>query len=136
MLYVCKKTFLQMITPKTTPKKIPNGQTNFEKIRTENYIYVDKTRFIEQVENEPNSYCFLIRPRKFGKSLFLSTLFHYYDICSADKFDALFGDLYIGNNPTPKRNAYFVLRFSFAGIDTSSVERFIVSFNSNIEASV
>jgi len=118
------------------PKKIPDGQSNFEKIRTNNYVYVDKTRFIEQIENEDNDYCFLIRPRKFGKSLFLSMLFHYYDICSAEKFDVLFGDLYIGKNPTPKRNSYFVLRFSFAGIDTNSKERFESSFNNNIEASV
>jgi len=119
-----------------TPKKIPCGQSNFEKIRTENYVYVDKTRFIEMIENEANSYAFLIRPRKFGKSLFLSTLFHYYDFCSADKFDTLFGDLYIGKNPTPKRNSYFIIRFSFSGIDTTSVERFQGSFNSKIEACV
>ena len=76
-----------------TPKKISYGQCSFERLRTENYVYVDKTRFIEQIENEPNSYHFLIRPRKFGKSLFLSTLRHYYDICYADKFNTLFGDL-------------------------------------------
>ena len=111
----------------TTVKKIPYGESNFEKIRKENYLYVDKTRFIEMVENEPKSYSFMIRPRKFGKSLFLSMLFHYYDCCSAHKFEALFGDLYIGKNPTPKRNSYFVVRFSFAGIDTRSVERFEVS---------
>ena len=67
---------------------------------------------------------------------FLSTLFHYYDVCSKDDFDTLFGDLYIGKNPTPKRNSCFVVRFSFAAIDTTSVEAFKSSFNSNIEASV
>jgi len=76
---------LQKIIKMKTPKKIPYGQSNFEKIRTENYVYVDKTRFVEMIENEQNSYVFLIRPRKFGKSLFLSTLFHYYDVCSADE---------------------------------------------------
>jgi len=117
-------------------KKIPCGQCNFEKIRTENYAYVDKTRFIEQIENEGNSYHFLIRPRKFGKSLFLSTLRHYYDICAADKFDALFGDLYIGKNPTPKRNSFFVMRFSFSGLDTSCKEKFEISFTAAIRMSV
>jgi hypothetical protein len=107
-----------------SPKKLPCGQSNFERIRTENYVYVDKTRFIEMLENEANSYHFLIRPRKFGKSLFLSTLRHYYDICSADNFDTLFGDLYIGKNPTPKRNSLFLMKFSFSGLDTSSVETF------------
>jgi len=97
---------------------------------------VDKTRFIEMIENEPNGYHFLIRPRKFGKSLFLSTLFHYYDVCSKDDFDTLFGDLYIGKNPTPNRNSCFVVRFSFAAIDTGSVEDFKSSFNRKIEASV
>ena len=116
--------------------KIPYGESNFEKIRTENYVYVDKTRYIEMLENEGKSHVFLTRPRKFGKSLFLSTLFHYYDFLSADKFDALFGDLYIGKNPTPKRNSYFVVRFSFARLDTTSEENFIVSFNRKIETCV
>ena len=99
------------------PKKPPYGLSNFELIRTENYVYVDKTRFIEMLENESSKYHFLIRPRKFGKSLFLSTLRHYYDICYADNFETLFGDLYIGKNPTPKRNSLFVIKFSFSGLD-------------------
>ena len=119
-----------------TQKKIPCGQSNFEKIRTENYIYVDKTRFIEQIENELNSYQFLIRPRKFGKTLFLSTLRHYYDICYADKFETLFGDLYIGKHPTPKRNSLFVIKFSFARLDTSSVDDFKKSFFSAMRSSI
>ena len=119
-----------------TPKKIPYGHSNFERIRTENYIYVDKTRFIEMIENEVNSYHFLIRPRKFGKSLFLSTLRHYYDICYADKFDELFGDLYIGKNPTPKRNSLFLIKFSFSGLDTTSVEKFHDSFTGAIRGSI
>ena len=118
------------------PKKPPYGQSNFEKIRTENYVYVDKTRFIEQIENEANSYHFLIRPRKFGKSLFLSMLRHYYDICAIDNFEKLFGDLYIGKNPTPKRNSLFVIRFSFSGLDTNSIERFEISFTAAIRSSI
>ena len=117
-------------------KKISYGHCNFEKIRTENYVYVDKSRFIEQLENEDNSYHFLIRPRKFGKTLFTSMLRHYYDICSANNFDKLFGDLYIGKNPTPKRNSLFVLKFSFSGLDTNSKERFEASFTSEIRMSV
>ena len=118
------------------PKKITYGQCNFYKIRTENYAYVDKTRFIEQIENEANSYHFLIRPRKFGKSLFLSMLRHYYDVCYTDKFDVLFGDLYIGKNPTPKRNTCFVIKFSFSGLDTSSVAKFETSFAAAIRSSI
>jgi len=63
-------------------------------------------------------------------------LFHYYDICSADKFDVLFGDLYIGKNPTPRRNSCFVMRFSFSGLDTSSVEDFKFSFMTAIRSSI
>ena len=76
-------------------KEIPYAVTNFESLRTENYLYVDKTRFIEMLENESTKYYFLIRPRKFGKSLFLSVLEHYYDIRFKNRFDELFGDLYI-----------------------------------------
>jgi len=119
-----------------TPKKISYGQCSFERLRTENYVYVDKTRFIEMLENEPNSYHFLIRPRKFGKSLFLSTLRCYYDICYADKFDEYFGDLYIGKNPTQKRNSYLVIEFNFSGLDTSSVETFQDSFKKSIKNSI
>ncbi|MDR2679570.1 MAG: AAA family ATPase, partial [Tannerella sp.] len=83
-------------------KRLPYGNSNFESVRTENYAYVDKTRYIELLEQEDNNKLFLIRPRKFGKSLFFSMLSHYYDVCSADKFETLFGDLYIGKHPTPK----------------------------------
>jgi len=110
-----------------TRKKIPDGQSNFETIRTDNYIYVDKTRFIELIENEENRFNFLIRSRKFGKSLFLSMLYHYYDICSKDNFEKLFGDLYIGKNPTPKRNDMFVLKLNFSALDTSSIKDFNIS---------
>jgi hypothetical protein len=102
----------------------------------ENYIYVDKTRFIEMLENESTKYHFLIRPRKFGKSLFLSVLWNYYDIVQKDKFEQLFGDLYIGKQPTGKQNSMFVLRFSFAGIDTTSEEDFKKSFTEAIKMSV
>jgi len=117
-------------------KKIPYAITNFEKISTENYLYVDKTRFIEMLENESTEYHFLIRPRKFGKSLFTSVLDHYYDIRFKDRFDELFGDLYIGKNPTPKRNSYFVMNFDFSGLDTSDVESFKISFTAAIRMTV
>ena len=119
-----------------TVKKVPLGLSNFETIRSENYVYVDKTRFVEIIENERSKYHFLIRPRKFGKSLFLSMLRHYYDVCYADKFEKLFGDLYIGKNPTPKRNSLFVMRFSFSGLDTSSTKKFEVSFTGAIRGSI
>jgi hypothetical protein len=117
-------------------KQIPYGISNFEKIRRENYAYVDKTRFIEMIENDPTEYAFLIRPRRFGKSLFLSVLTHYYDLRFADDFETLFGDLYIGQNPTSKHNSMFVLKFNFSGIDANSVERFEKSFVDSVKSNV
>ena len=117
-------------------KKIPYSLTNFSQIRNENYLYVDKTRFIEMLENENTKHHFLIRPRKFGKSLFLSVLEHYYDVRFKDKFQELFGDLYIGQNPTPLANTYFILNFDFSGLNTSDVESFKISFTSAIKDSI
>ncbi|MDN5313377.1 MAG: hypothetical protein PWQ68_2351, partial [Thermoanaerobacteraceae bacterium] len=99
-------------------KKIPYGISNFQVLREKNYIYVDKTKYIEILENEA-PYQFFVRPRRFGKSLFLSMLENYYDILKKDIFQSLFGDLYIGQNPTPERNLYMVLPLSFAGLVTS-----------------
>ena len=98
------------------PLGIPYGMMNFVAIREDNYYYVDKTRFIEKIENS-NRYFFFIRPRRFGKSLTMSMLRHYYDINAADKFERLYGDLYIGNNPTPNRNKYLVMNLNFAVIN-------------------
>ncbi len=74
--------------------RIPYGVSNFESIKTENYIYIDKTKYIEILEKLP-PFQFFIRPRRFGKSLFLSILENYYDINNKGKFNKLFGDLYI-----------------------------------------
>lgn len=96
-------------------KRLPYGMMNFADIRLENYYYVDKTRFIPMIE-QADRYFFFIRPRRFGKSLTLNLLQHYYDVRTKDKFDALFGDLYIGKHPTPDRNTYLVLYLNFSGI--------------------
>ena len=97
-------------------KRIPYGMMNFVAVREDNCYYVDKTRFIEKVERA-NKYFFFIRPRRFGKSLTLSMLHHYYDIHDADKFERLYGDLYIGKNPTPNHNKYLVIYLNFAVIN-------------------
>lgn len=117
-------------------KRLPYGSSNYKSIRTNNYAYVDKTMYIEMLENEINPNLFFIRPRKFGKSLFFMTLSNYYDLNEADNFDTLFGDLYIGKNPTPEHNSYAVLRFDFSGMDTSSEEGFKFAFNRNVQTSV
>jgi hypothetical protein len=117
-------------------KRLPDGIPNFERLIVENYAYVDKTRFIEMLENEENPNQFFIRPRKFGKSLFLSVLTNYYDIRRVDKFEQLFGDLYIGKHPTRRKNSYAVINFNFSGIDTSGEEAFKKSFSWKVQETV
>ena len=107
---------MEDITAKQKPKRIPYGMMNFVDVREDNCYYVDKTKFIEKVENA-NKFFFFIRPRRFGKSLTLSMLRHYYDINAADKFEQLYGDLYIGQHPTPNHNKYLVLYLNFAVIN-------------------
>lgn len=96
-------------------KRLPYGMMNFADIRKDNYYYVDKTCFIPMIE-EADRFFFFIRPRRFGKSLTLNMLQHYYDVRTRDKFEALFGDLYIGQHPTKSRNSYLVLYLNFSGI--------------------
>jgi hypothetical protein len=101
------------------PLKLPYGISDFNDIRTENFFYVDKTMYIEKLERLNSKYLFFIRPRRFGKSLFLSILEHYYDLNKKDDFNSLFGDLYIGKHPTERRNQYFILYLDFSGLNTS-----------------
>ena len=94
-------------------KRIPYGMQNFEDVIKEDCYYVDKTPFIEDIENS-NMYFFFLRPRRFGKSLTISMLENYYDINKKDKFDEIFGKLYIGENPTPEHNSYLIIHLNFA----------------------
>ena len=96
-------------------KRIPYGMSNFASVRKDSY-FVDKTHFIPDLERA-NKFFFFIRPRRFGKSLTLSMLKHYYDINKADKFEELFGELYIGKNPTEERNSYLIIGLNFSVID-------------------
>ncbi|SUY64551.1 putative AAA-ATPase [Clostridium sporogenes] len=86
-------------------KRIPYGISNFEVLRQEDYLYVDKTSYIELLDRYA-PYNFFIRPRRFGKSLFISMIENYYDINKKDKFEELFGDLYIGKNTTKNKNKF------------------------------
>ena len=93
--------------------KFPYGISDFYTIRTEGYVYIDRTDRIALVEEAGKQLVFL-RPRRFGKSLWLSTLENYYDVAKAGEFAQLFGDLAIGRNPTPRHNSYFILRWDFS----------------------
>ena len=101
-------------------RRIPYGQINFERIIKENYLYVDKTKYIEKLENLNETSLFYLRPGRFGKSLFTDMLDYYYAIDHKEKFQQLFGDLYIGKHPTINQNKYYILKFDFSGIDTTS----------------
>ena len=97
-------------------KRIPYGMANFASIRERDCYFVDKTHLIPEFE-KANAFFFFIRPRRFGKSLTLSMLKHYYDINRADRFEKLFGGLYIGENPTEERNSYLIIELDFSIID-------------------
>ena len=109
------------------PKRIPYGKQNWEDVRLSNYYYVDKTRFIPEIE-AANDYFFFIRPRRFGKSLLMNMLCSYYDLKKAPLFDRLFGDLWIGQHPTADRNKYLVLLLDFS-IITGGLDQYEVSMN-------
>lgn len=97
-------------------KRIPYGISDYRRLQQENGYYVDKTHFIPLIESAP-FYLFSIRPRRFGKSLWLTVLRDYFDINRANEFDFLFGDTYIGNNPTVERNSYLTMFINFALVD-------------------
>jgi len=98
--------------------KFPYGTADFHKIITEGYYYADRTDRIRVLENIGDQILFL-RPRRFGKTAWLTTLENYYDLARAGEFEALFGTLAIGREPTARRNCYFVLRWDFSMVDAS-----------------
>ena len=98
--------------------KLPYGISDFEQVRSEGYIYIDRTHFIPIVEETGKQLLFL-RPRRFGKSLWLSMLANYYDVARSDRFEQLFGTLTIGKNPTALHNRYLIMRWDFSGIQIS-----------------
>ena len=96
-------------------KRIPYGVSNFIEVITLHQYYVDKTMYLPLIEDEPDC-LFFIRPRRFGKSLFVSMMRAYYDINLKDRFEELFSQLWIGQHPTPNQGAYQVLHFDFSRI--------------------
>ncbi len=92
--------------------RVPYGETNFKTIRLERALWVDKTRFLHRLEAE--RYVVLIRPRRFGKTSWVSVLDHYYDRAKAASFDAVFAGTDIGRCPTADHSRYVVLRLNFS----------------------
>lgn len=108
-------------------KQIPYGVADFISVREQNLYYVDKTMFLQELEAQPRS-LFFIRPRRFGKSLFISMMRTYYDKSMAGEFDKLFGDLWVGQHPTPLKNRYQVLYLDFSRAG-SNLEHLEENFN-------
>ena len=108
-------------------KGIPYGVARFEEVREKNRYYVDKTMYLPLLE-DTGDYLFLIRPRRFGKSVFVSMMQAYYDIAKADKFDRLFDGLWIHEHPTPLKNSFQVIYFDFSQAG-AGMERLEYTFN-------
>ncbi len=100
---------------KRTDLKIPYGVSDFRRIRREGYYYVDKTEYLAQMEAR-DSFIFFVRPRRFGKSLFISMMESYYDLNRKKDFKKLFGDLWIGKYPTENANRFMTLKLDFSKV--------------------
>jgi len=111
--------------------EIPYGVGSFEEIKEKNYYFVDKSGYLREIEKN-KSYLFFIRPRRFGKTLFLSMMETYYDVNKKDQFEFYFKNTAIFENPTKERNSYLVLKFDFSGID-SSVNQVEKSFLTHVK---
>jgi len=105
---------------KRTDLKIPYGVSDFRRIRSEGYYYVDKTQYLAEMEAR-DSFIFFVRPRRFGKSLFLSMMESYYDLNAKKDFKKLFGGLWIGKHPTENANRFMVLKLDFSKVGGTGV---------------
>ena len=111
---------MRTVQPPSPPSEpdypeIPYGRAYFKGIRLEGSLYVDKTRFLRPLER--HRHVFFIRPRRFGKTCWLSLLESYYDRNEADDFEAVFDGTEIGRRPTPNRSRYLILRFNFSAFN-------------------
>jgi hypothetical protein len=128
-----KIVFKNVFLPQNNPImiNIHYGESNFKKLVVNDFFYQDRTQYIPLLEQWQCQYQVFLRPRRFGKSLFISILQHYYGVNYAADFQTLFGKCYIGKHPTPDANQYMILRFEFSRIDTSTQERTYAGFLSN-----
>ncbi|UYU45765.1 ATP-binding protein [Bacteroides salyersiae] len=93
---------------------IPYAVANYAEMRDRGFYYVDKTDYIPRLEAYKAPV--FLRPRRFGKSLLVSTLAHYYDRTLTHRFEDLFGGTYIGSHPTPEHNRYMIIRYDFSAM--------------------
>ena len=131
-------------------KRIPYGITDYKSLITEDYYYVDKTMYLEKLENLSNKNIVYLKPRRFGKTLFTSMMYYYYDINSKNLYDDLYKNTYIYNHETKNKNNYYILKFDFSGMTVISnnkdsimnafsekiyngINDFIIHYNLNFE---
>ena len=112
---------------KQNVKRLPYGINDFEAVIEQNQYYVDKTKYLPLLENQPSNIIF-IRPRRFGKSIFLSMLHAYYDCSKKEKFQTLFGDLWVGKHPTPLQGKFQILHLDFSYVG-GSIDKLEENFN-------
>jgi hypothetical protein len=116
--------------------KIPYGVSSFKSMIETKYFYQDRTMYIQNLEENTSPYLFYLRPRRFGKSLFITMLNYYYAIEFKDQFTALFGKLAIGKKPTALANSYLVLSLEFSGILTDTEKDTFEGFLFNVKDGV
>ncbi|MFZ4660103.1 MAG: AAA family ATPase [Caldilineaceae bacterium] len=116
--------------------KLPYGVSNFTKLANEDYYFVDRTAYIAQLEQMNEPYLFFLRPRRFGKTLFVSMLQCYYGLEYAAQFVDIFGNYVIGQKPTPLANGYLVLKLDFSRNNTQTRESTFIGFLENVKQGV
>ena len=117
-------------------KATPYGSVDFADIRQSNLAYVDKTQFIEALENCGSRFPFIVRPRRFGKTLSASMLAAYYDEAAAAQFESTFKGTYIAEHKTPLASQFRVLRLDFSGIASPDHQILMMEFLETVRASV
>ena len=116
-------------------KKIPYGICNYRKLQEEGYVYIDKTSYLERLENVGSTLVYL-RPGRFGKTLFTSMMYYYYDIKSKSLFDTLFKNTDVYQHPTEKKNKYYILKLDFSNIKTSNMNELEIEQEFNTKVAV
>ena len=116
-------------------KKIPYGICNYRKLQEEGYVYIDKTSYLERLENVGSTLVYL-RPGRFGKTLFTSMMYYYYDIKSKSLFDVLFKNTDVYQHPTEKKNSYYILKLDFSNIKTSNMNELEIEQEFNTKVAV
>jgi hypothetical protein len=108
------------------------SEADFATLIREQKLYIDRTAYIHKMEQESNKNLLFVRPRRFGKSLWISILTYYYGVQHKNKFESLFGHLAIGKNPTLLKNSYLILTFQFSGIDVETDASTFYGFRQNV----